>query len=270
MSSLLFIEAFGQLMPNTSLIDSMEEDLYSVFRARAELMGWSATSSCDHALFWGMNDADLTAGNDASRIGWVQVSPEVGNFELTEESSAPVLGLHYTTIGGQQRIIEPAVVLPALTQCFDDALRRFGDIELSAIQVTANFLAPTPQSCADLIGTLNWFNTAHKLKADAVIAFDQELLGGRGESELVASIRRTNTGSFKFGQVVAVTEEHSVRAGLENPIHAISPARSGLGVSVTLPEWTASAVGWVLATVIGAARTIAPDVSNFTIRVSRV
>ena len=39
--STLILEAFGQLSPGTNLIDSEEEDLYSVFRARSELMGWS-------------------------------------------------------------------------------------------------------------------------------------------------------------------------------------------------------------------------------------
>ena len=42
--STLILEAFGQLSPGTNLIDSEEEDLYSVFRARSELMGWSTTS----------------------------------------------------------------------------------------------------------------------------------------------------------------------------------------------------------------------------------
>jgi hypothetical protein len=83
--SLLIVEAFGQLFRDANLegmILEDEEDLYSVFRARAELMGWSTTSA-RRPLLWGMNDAGLTAGNDASRIGWVQVGPEVGDFEPT-------------------------------------------------------------------------------------------------------------------------------------------------------------------------------------------
>ena len=72
MASTLFLEAFGQLSPGTALIDSEEEDLYSVFRARAELMGWTTTSA-DRQLLWGMNEAELTAGSDASRLGFVQV-----------------------------------------------------------------------------------------------------------------------------------------------------------------------------------------------------
>ncbi len=83
MSSLLFVEAFGQLSPGTNQIDSEEDDLYSVFRARAGLMGWSTTSD-RRPMLWGMNDAELTAGIDASRIGWVQVGLNVGDVELPE------------------------------------------------------------------------------------------------------------------------------------------------------------------------------------------
>ena len=43
MAAALFLEAFGQLYQGTNLsgIVFEEEDLYSVFRARAELMSWS-------------------------------------------------------------------------------------------------------------------------------------------------------------------------------------------------------------------------------------
>ena len=77
--STLFLEAFGQLSPGTNLIDAEEEDLYSVFRARAELMGWSSTSipRSRRPMLWDMNEAELTVGTDASRIGWVQVGLEV-------------------------------------------------------------------------------------------------------------------------------------------------------------------------------------------------
>ncbi len=75
---------------------------------------------------------------------------------------------------------------------------------------------------------------------------------------------------FEFGPVAAVLEQCSIKAPFEWPHRSISPAHSGLGVSVMLPEWTASAVGRVLATVIDAARVGAPDVSNFAVRVTRV
>jgi hypothetical protein len=166
--------------------------------------------------------------------------------------------------------VEPAIVLPALVQCFDDALSRFGVVELSGLQVTATYLEPGTRSCrGDLVSVLNWFNTTLKARADALITFDHELLGGHTEAELFASLQQRNIGSFEFGPVVAVPEQHWIMP-VESPFRSISPARSGLGLSVTLPEWTASAAAWVLATVIDTTRTIAPDVENFAVRVTRV
>ncbi len=276
MSSLLFVEAFGQFFRDENLEGIVSEDagdLYSVFDARAELMGWSTTSARRRPLLWHMNEAELTAGIDGSRIGYVQVGLGVGYGEpiRVPVSSGPAPGYRYAPLGVDRRAIEPAVVLPALIQCFDDSLRRFGVVEVSGLQVTANFLEPWAQSYAgDLVSGLNWFNTTLKGQADALIAFDQEFLGGHTEAELVSSLGRRNTGSFEFGPLVTVPEQHSVKAGVEAPIRSISPGRSGLGLSVSLPEWSASTAAWVLAMVIDTARVSAPDVSNFAVRVTRV
>ena len=179
-----------------------------------------------------MNEAELTAGTDASRIGWVQVGLDVGDVEPTREPSAPVLGYGYAPLGVRRSAAEPAMALPALVQCFDDALRRFGVVELSGLQVMASYLEPSTRSGAsDLVSGLNWFNITSNARVDALIAFDQELLGGLTEAELVASLQRKNTGSFEFGPVVSVPEQHSIKAGSETPIRSISPAHSGLGVS---------------------------------------
>ena len=281
MPSVLFVEAFGQLASGANLIDSEEEDLYSVFNARAELMGWSTLPSNRHprrrSLLWNMNDAELTAATGASRLGWVQVGlADDPTGDVVESGSPPpsgFVGYAYAPLSKRRLSeVEPALALPALIQCFDDALRRFGIIELSAFQVTAHFLDPrTRSSLGDLVSELNWFNTTQKEQADALIAFDQGLLGGHTEAELVASLRRKNTGLFEFGPVVAVSEQHSIKKSFFGaPDHPISPAHSGLGVSVTLPEWTASAAGWALAMVIDTARASAPDLRHFAVRITRV
>ena len=281
--STLFLEGFGQLSPDTYLIDSEEEDLYSVFLAHATLMGWCDTSTRRGPLLWGMEEAELTAGTDATRIGFVQVGLKPGVVGVLEPGSDPSAprpspagrggwtGYAKLPTPRSADAVDPAIVLPPLIQCFDDALRRFGVIELSGLQVTASSLEPSTRSCiGDLVSGLNWFNTTPKEKTDALIAVDNELLGGHTEAELFARLQRRNNGSFEFGPVVAVPEQYSIKAGAEYPILSISPAHSGLGLSVTLPEWTASAAGWVLATVIDAARTIAPDVRNFAVRITRV
>ena len=281
--STLFLEGFGQLSPETYLIDSEEEDLYSVFLAHATLMGWCDTSTRRGPLLWGMEEAELTAGTDATRIGFVQVGLKPGIVGVLEPGSDPSAprpspagrggwtGYARLPTPRSADAVDPAIVLPPLIQCFDDALRRFGVIELSGLQVTASSLEPSTRSCiGDLVSGLNWFNTTPKARTDALIAVDNELLGGHTEAELFARLQRRNNRSFEFGPVVAVPEQYSIKAGAEYPILSISPAHSGLGLSVTLPEWTASAAGWVLATVIDAARTIAPDVRNFAVRITRV
>ena len=276
MSSFLFVEAFGQLFRDENLEGIVSEDagdLYRVFDARAELMGWSTTSARRRPLLWHMNEAELNAGIDESRIGYVQVGLEVGDVGRTRVPAppGPVRGYRHAPLGVRRHAIEPAVVLPALIQCFDDSLRRFGVVAVSGLQVTANFLEPWTQSYAgDLVSALNWFNTTLKGQANALISFDQEFLGGHTETELVSSLGRRNTGSFEFGPLVSVPEKHSVKTGVEAPIRSISPGRSGLGLSVSLPEWTASTAAWVLAMIIDTARVIAPDVSNFAVRVTRV
>ncbi len=275
MPSMLFIEAFGQILRHDNLdlegIVSDEEDLYSVFRARGELMGWSTLAS-HRTLLWLIEEAELAAGIDASRIGCVQVGLDVGDYEQAQERPHPPgIGFHYVPLAVHRRDIEPAPVLPALIKCFVDALRRFGVVELSGLQVTANFLKPGAQPYAgDINAMLSWFNTTGKSSAEALIAFDEEFLGGHTEAELVDILRRKNSGTFEFGPVVSVPEQHSVKPGDEWAIQSISPAHSGLGISVAMPEWTASAAGWVLARVVDTARLIQPDVSNFAVRLTRV
>lgn len=252
----LFLEAFGQLSRDTDLagILSGQKDLYTVFSARAALMSWSTTPGRSSSpqiadpgvrqVLWWMNEAELTAGAGTSRIGWVQV--------------------------GLETDVEATMALPALIQCFDDALRRFGEVQLSGLQLTASDLQPGKGSCAwGLVSGLGWFNTAPGARAEALIAFDNGLLQGRSESELVASLQRMNGGSFEFGPLVALSQEQSIEVAPEAPIHVVlSPAE--WGVSVRLPEWSAIAAGWVMAIVIDTARAGGPGTRNFALRLTRV
>ena len=270
--STIFLEAFGQLS-GLATIDIREEDLHSVFRERAALMRWATTTN-NHPLLWWMEEAEITAYTDPCRIGWAQVGLHVGGFERTRASSVPVQGSAFAPLGVHRQAIDPAIVLPALIQCFDDALRRFGDVELSGFQVTTSLTETNAQSCLSyLVAVLNWFNTDLKAGADAIVAFDQDLLGSHAVSELVATLQHRNTGPFEFRTSAAVTEKHRVKVPVkvpvETPYHP-GPPQADIGVSVTMPEWTPSAAGWVLASVVDAARLFEPGVSDFAIRVTRV
>lgn len=272
---MLVLDAFGHLSLDMNLIDAKEEDLYSVFRSRSELMGWyigpSTRSIRRRQLLWNMHEAELTAANDISRIGWTQVGLDVGDFVRTQVSPPSGTGCHYAPHGFHQRSIEPAVVLPALTQCFVDALARFGIVELAGLQVICHHLEPGPRSLGnDLPSAHNWFNTNRKTAVHALVAFSEELLYNHDEVDLVANLSGKKLGRFEFGPAVAVPEQHWIKVAVDGPsLRHISPAPSGIGLSVRMPEWTATAVGWVLAIIIDAARVITPDVPDFAVRVTR-
>lgn len=223
----LIVEAFGRLLPDMDVPGppNGEEDLYSVFNARAELMGWSSTSARQRSSLWGMNDAALTPGSEASRIGWVQVGLDAG--------------------------VEPVAALPAFVQCFDDALRRFGVVELTGLQVTGSELSSSG-SCWN--PGLNWFNVVPNARSGALIVIDDASLTDRTAEELVARLEWQNTGPFAFGRQVGLPDRHSG----ERPDEFV-PAPGRLGVSVTLPEWTAAAAAWALAIVIDATGTNGSD-----------
>ena len=267
MSTTLFLEAFGKLS-GTPTIDSREEDLHSVFRERAELMRWATTPN-NHPLLWSMEEAEITADADPYRIGWVQVGLGIGSVEVLSTTTSPTPG--WVRLPKIQRSTNPVMVLAPLVQCFSDSLRRFGVVELSGLQVTASSIDSDSQSSIGyLVSVLNWFNTNLKAGAEAIVAFDQHLLGGDKVSELVAILQRWNTYSFNFSEFTPVSEKHMVSIPAETgPYHPIAP-HSDTGVLVTLPEWTPSAAGWVLASVVDAARQINPNAANFTLRLTRV
>ena len=121
-----------------------------------------------------------------------------------------------------------------------------------------------------LTSGLNWFDTPEQAGPSALVTFDRGFLGGESAVELASNIRRRNTGAFEFGDVVSVPERHRVRRPADTPRPDIPLEPSGLGVSVVLPEWTASAVGWTLATVVDVARVMAPETENFAVRVAQI
>ena len=236
MDTTLFLEAFGRLTPDTAVIVAEEEDLHSVFRARSELMGWSTLSGVLHPQRWNMHEAALANGDDSTRMGWTQV--------------------------GVSR--DPVGTLPALSQCLVDALRRFGEVAWSGLQVTIRDLEPHTRTNLELFATHNWFHVAPRTRPTAHLAVDQGLLGDLTAAELAAYLQQWNTGAFTFGPVIHVPGSHRIQTRPRLPLH---PAR--LGLTVTLPEWTASAVGWVMAFVLDHARALTPTVRACAVRITR-
>ena len=151
-----------------------------------------------------------------------------------------------------------------------DSLSRFGDIEVSCFQVTVLHMdADAVSQLGHLVSMLNWFNTNLETRAGAIVSFEQNLLGGSDVPELVTYLQRRNTGSFEFRSAVDVPEQHMVEVSTGEHFHPVKPL-SDQGVPVIMPEWTPSAAGWVLASVINAARTIEPEPDSFAVRITRL
>ena len=269
--STLFLEAFGQLS-GAPTINCEDEDLFSVFMNRSELMRWGAPASGSRPLLWLTEEAELTTESDPHSIGWTQVGLGIGPLELRKEGvraapAKPRAGWFGSPL--RPKSTDPVLALPPLVQCFSDSLSRFGVVELSALQVVASRLDAGEGSRLDyLAAVLGWFNTNSESRAEAIVAFDQNLVKGYDVSELIANLQWRYTGAFEFMSVVEVPEQHMVKPYI-TPFRPAAP-RSNQGLSVAMPEWTPSAAGWVLASVVDAAREIEPDVRNFLARVTRV
>lgn len=238
MTPILVLEAFGQLPSADLIVSEMERErreredpptgavetglLHRVFEARAELMGWSTYSQPPpHPPLWNMFEAGLTGrGTNASMIGWVYVglANPIDLSKMTPEMVEPRTGAGWANVrmpaGYNEATVGLYLALPPLVQCFDDALRRIGAVEVSGFQITcygADLRPSGRSSVGPPVSGASWFDIPLQAGAVALIAFDSGFLGGHTEAELVAGIQRRYTGAFEFGPPVAVPEQNKVR-----------------------------------------------------------
>ncbi|MXY46528.1 MAG: hypothetical protein F4Y44_05975 [Chloroflexi bacterium] len=209
----VFVEAFGRFLSGGYHPD---EDLYSVFRARSVLMGWytppQRKPSSLSPVFWRMEEADLCEQNDAPRIATAQVGLEAG---------VPIV-----------------IALPALIQCFDDSLRRFGAVELSGYQVTASGLEAMQESAPfhllfHLFEMTNYFEVSHRSTEATMIVY--ELAKGYG-LQLATELEKLSTNTFRY-QRAAYTPGRDVPSEM-SPL--LTPERPKVGMTeylrLSLPE----------------------------------
>ena len=297
MTPILILEAFGQL-PATDLIQSERERerreresppkgavevgiLHRAFESRAELMGWSATSPRTPlpSPLWNMFEAGLTSDSvDASLIGWAYVglANPIDLSRLLPEIPEGA-GAGWATFRSppsyKESTISLSTALPPLTQCLADALQRIGAADVSGFQLTCYgaHLQPRGRYRSHLIGGASWFDVLPRRdSASAFVAFDVGFTGSSSIADLMRRTRYTNDFPFSFDVEQDVPEQHKVRIPGSTPFPDTPLEPSNTGISVSLPEWSASAAGWVLATVIDAAHTIAPDAEDFAVRITRV
>jgi hypothetical protein len=247
----LFIEAFGRLSRDATTSDA--EDLYSVFNARGNLMGWSAqqgsSSSPRFDLYpfstplWSMHEGELTFDSSSDRIGFVQVGVAASS--------------------------DIAAVLPALLQCFDDSLRRFGALEMDAVQLTGRFLQPgAGKALGAMLTASNWFNATFGATVDGLLFLSSELADEARATLMPSTFQRLNTGSFALRSLEALSAAQTIAVPMEAPPDVGAMQAPLIGVTVTLPEWTASAIGWLLAVVLDELR-YERDVPQFALRLRR-
>ena len=266
----LFLEAFGRLSAAPS-INVVEEDLYSVFRTRGELMGWTTSAANETSMLWDMEEAELTADTGSDRIGFAQVGLDVGPLDpsLLPPSlrSSPTRGrmdapsvesperggwYGYAPLPYRRKIADPSRALPPLAQCFHDSLSRFGDVELNALQLTLhNPDLRKKFQLRYLASALNWFNANLTEGADAIVTFDQgliggdeSLIGGDDVSQLAASLDWRNTGQFDFSAIERAPERCIIRPDADNWFQQSLAPPSTQGLLATMPEWSPSAIGW--------------------------
>ncbi len=254
--SILLVEALGS-MASKGTIDTEEEDLYSVFRGRAELMGWLAHSWSSHS--W------LTHSNRYS----VQALWDMHEAELTDDS----LRVGFCQVGLDPPRVVPSV-LPAVLQCLSDSVRRFG-ATVSGFQVTTKLqVRLSDDECSwYLVGVLSWFQLDVRERVRAVVHFDQSLLGDHDVSTLAARLEQGNNGVFEFRLMDEVPVEARIRLDSSFAVHSdiLSPTpHPSQGLLVSMPEWSPSAAGWVLARVIDTAHTLGSNPNKYAARISRV
>ena len=225
MGARIFVEAFGRFLSGGHYT---EQDLYSVFRARSVLMGWYTPPqhgpSPISPVFWEMHEADICEQNDALRIATAQVGLEAG---------VPIV-----------------IVLPALIQCFDDSLRRFGAVELSGYQVTASEIGAEQESrLGHFVQMTNYFEMSEQSTEATLVAYE---LGEGPRSQLATKITILNTGPFRY-QGTAYTPGRGAPSEM-------SPRPEGGRrecLKLQLPEGP-DAAGWAMAAVWDALLSLSP------------
>lgn len=247
----IFVGVYGSIRSYSWITpELLEEDVYSMFMARAEAMGWSF-SGPDRwsAGLWGMNEAgqNWSPPSSSNLIAWVQT-----------------VALENQQFPG----VRPLPVQP-IVACIKDSVGRFGDLALTGIQL----LLPVQLGGAalgHLVSGLNWFNACDPA---ARVRIRVTLDGGQDDSvrhkgaDTLAALQRFNTGAFTFDSVSsdkarAVQLEPNVVGDLW-----LGQGRHPVTLEGTAPERSFDAWGWVVGICAEACREVGVQ-TNVLISVS--
>lgn len=223
----LAIGIFGRLTPSPTSIEylSREErpDCYSVFHALSQMHGFASDA---HGGAWGMNDADgpmFTTDQRSDLLGWFQVTPTVA-------PSAPMPTELFTT-------------------CALSTLRRFGELEVSGLTAYFPVSGRTPDPWA-AFGAKSWLDMGESTaRCSAILTIELPHEADventiRQASEWLEKFRENKSGVFLEGS----NERRAGAAGRDVPWRWwISEERTvESSLSLSLPEWSSTALGWAL------------------------
>lgn len=216
----VFAGVYGTLRVHPWLRDApSDQDVYSLFAARAAALGWSSTGGG----LWGMNDAgeDRGAGDAPTRVAWVQVGTT---------DPAP-----------------HAVPVQPVLACLRDTVARIGGLDLSAVQVLLPVQTAGP-STEQLLAGLNWFVDADPAASTAVrLTLDSGDGAARWmAADVLAVVQQEWTGPFRVedvsGELPHVAPEPPVVDDLW-----MGTDRHPVTFRCAVPEWSLDAVGWLAA-----------------------
>ena len=279
----LFVDAFGRLIPIPERVapdpeypseNDLDGYLWGAFRNRSEQMGWSAREGTEPSRLWNVEEAELTYHQEPQRIGFAQVGLGVNpptHVDVPNNPPPPGTDLsqgHWAAVptlddGGPPT--DPAVAVPPLIQCLDDAIRWFGEAEVWSYQVTGYDLS-LEEKKRRRGSVLGWFHTPVEANAtSAIVTMASSQGGDHLVSDVLDLIRGTGHVFFTIGPLVDAPAE--VAAGLDwKPLQL---SRGEVGIAVSMPEWSTAAAGWLIEVAFEAALSLDPAPHALSVRVSR-
>ena len=289
----LIVEVFGGMFPYADRVGPYAEgELWGIFMDRSELMGWTTSFSNPGPVLWRIEEGELTFDTDGSQIGFVQVGldTDIGASELdpsnpahpshepvlTEAEVAELDEFELANAGwapypepDRPPHTDPSVAIPPMLQCVDDSLRWFGEIEVSAFQVTGIGVSRTTMPHAfPFVSVPYWFNTTTtRPRARAQVTVAADVWNANMAADIAANLRRAHGRLFEIGPLTTAPPEYA--AGPDMRSVEWARAEPSQAIAVSLPEWTPSAVGWIIAKLFDATLSHNPDMRNLSVRVTR-
>lgn len=232
--SVIVVEPAGLIRHHSSDPDAHSEDLYGLFTAWGELMGWSA----------------------AGRASFARRTWEMHEAQLASDRRDPLCTLQVGLAPGAALV---PVIMP-LVRCLGDALGRLGAVQLDGLWLTGSDL-DLGQATGSLIGGLSWFQVPQpSATAQATITITAQADPPDLERSVLGRLQQLNTSPFGF-------QAASGGGGRDDASRAASGA-TVVSIGADLPVWGFDSVGWTVAIVADALSTTAAA-KSFTVGVVR-